>query len=160
HAAVQAILRIPTRDWPKDQAGPALDAVLAYVRKVPAAERTTPAVLDAMQLADSLASLLPLNDAKAVRKELGELGVRVVRRATLPEQMLYDKDRMVVKAGKPVEVFFENTDIMPHNFVVTAPGAMEEIGTLAETQATQPGAAERGYVPDSKKILVKSKLLQ
>jgi putative heme-binding domain-containing protein len=160
HAAVQAILRIPTRDWPKDQAGPALDAVLAYVRKVPAAERTTPAVLDAMQLADSLASLLPLNEAKAVRKELGELGVHVVRLATLTDQMLFDKERIVVRAGKPVEVFFENTDIMPHNFAVTVPGALEEVGTLAEAQATQPGAAERGYVPDSKKILVKSKLLQ
>jgi putative heme-binding domain-containing protein len=160
HAAVQAILRIPTRDWPKDQAGPALDAVLAYVRKVPSAERTSPAVLDAMQLADSLASLLPLNEAKAVRKQLGELGVRVVRLSTLTDQMLFDKDRIVVKAGKPVEVFFENTDIMPHNFVVTVPGAMEEVGTLAEAQATQPGAAERGYVPDSKKVLVKSRLLQ
>jgi putative heme-binding domain-containing protein len=160
HAAVQAILRIPTRDWPKDQARPTLDVVLAYVRKVPAAQRTTPAVLDAMQLADSLASLLPLAEAKAVRKELGELGVRVVRLSTLTDQMLFDKERIVVRAGKPVEVFFENTDIMPHNFAVTVPGAMEEIGTLAEAQATQPGAAERGYVPNSTKILVKSRLLQ
>ncbi len=159
-AAVEAILRIPTKYWPKEQAPAALDAILAYVRKVPPAERTTPAVLDAMQLADSLAALLPLAEAKAVRKELGELGVRVVRLSTLTDQMLYDKDRIVVKAGKPAEVFFENTDIMPHNFVVTVPGAMEEIGTLAEAQATQPGAAERDYVPVSNKILVKSRLLQ
>jgi len=159
-AAVEAILRIPTKYWPKDQAGAALDVILSYVRKVPAAERTTPAVLDAMQLADSLASLLPLAEAKAVRKELGELGVRVVRLSTLTDQMLYDKERIVVKAGKPAEVFFENSDIMPHNFVVTVPGAMEEIGTLAEAQATQPGAAERDYVPASNKVLVKSKLLQ
>ncbi len=160
HAAVEAMLRIPTKFWPKDQAAPALDAILGYVRKVPTAERTTPAVLDAMQLADSLASLLPLAEAKAVRKELGELGVRVIRLSTLTDQMLFDKDRIVVKAGKPVEVFFENTDIMPHNFVVTQPGAMEAIGTLAEAQATQPGAAERNYVPVSDKILVKSRLLQ
>ncbi len=95
-----------------------------------------------------------------MRKELGELGVRVIRLSTLTDQMLFDKDRIVVKAGKPVEVFFENTDIMPHNFVVTQPGAMEAIGTLAEAQATQPGAAERNYVPVSDKILVKSRLLQ
>jgi putative heme-binding domain-containing protein len=160
HAAVEAILRIPTKFWPKEQAGTALDAILGYVRKVPAAERTTPAVLDAMQLADSLASLLPLTEAKAIRKELGELGVRVIRLSTLTDQMLYDKDRIVVKAGKPVEVFFENTDIMPHNFVVTRPGAMEAIGTLAEAQATQPGAAERQYVPVSDRVLVQSRLLQ
>jgi putative heme-binding domain-containing protein len=159
-AAVEAILRIPTKYWPRDQAPAVLEAILGYVRKVPAAERTTPAVLDAMQLADSLAALLPLAEAKAVRKELGELGVRVIRLSTLTDQMLYDKERIVVKAGKPAEVFFENTDIMPHNFVVTVPGAMEEVGTLAEAQATQPGAAERDYVPVSSKILVKSRLLQ
>jgi putative heme-binding domain-containing protein len=74
--------------------------------------------------------------------------------------MLFDKERIVVKAGKPVEIFFDNNDLMPHNFVVTQPGALEEIGTLAETTATQPGALERGYVPQSSKILLKSKLLQ
>jgi putative heme-binding domain-containing protein len=37
---------------------------------------------------------------------------------------------------------------------------MKEVGTLAEAQATQPGAAERGYVPQSDKVLVKSRLLQ
>jgi putative heme-binding domain-containing protein len=159
-AAIAALLHIPTRDWPKDEARPSLDAILSYVRKVPTAERTSPAVLDAMQLGDSLASLLPLAEAKAARKELGELGVRVIRLSTLTDQMLFDKDRIVLRAGKPAEVFFENTDIMPHNFVITTPGAMEEIGALAEAQATQPGAAERGYVPESKHILVKSRLLQ
>jgi putative heme-binding domain-containing protein len=160
HAAVEAMLRIPTKYWPKDQAGTALDAILGFVRKVPTADRTTPAVLDAMQLADGLASLLPLAEAKAVRKELGELGVRVIRLSTLTDQMLFDKERIVVRAGKPAEIFFENTDIMPHNFVITEPGAMEAVGTLAEAQATQPGAAERNYVPLSDKILVKSRLLQ
>jgi putative heme-binding domain-containing protein len=37
---------------------------------------------------------------------------------------------------------------------------MEEIGQLAETQATQPGALERAYIPDSAKVLVKSRLVQ
>ncbi len=159
-AAVQALLRIPAAHWPKEEAGPLLDALLAYIKKVPAAERTSPVVLDAMQLADGLATLLPLDEAKKVRKELGELGVRVVRLATVAEQMRYDKERFAVKAGKPVEVVLENVDLMPHNFVVTRVGAMEEIGQLAETQATQPGALERAYVPDSAKVLVKSRLVQ
>jgi putative heme-binding domain-containing protein len=73
--------------------------------------------------------------------------------------MRYDLERIVVRAGKPVEVFFENTDLMPHNFVVTRPGALEEVGLLAEATATQPGALERQYVPSSDKILFSSKLL-
>jgi putative heme-binding domain-containing protein len=160
HPAVQALLRIPVAQWPKEGARPMLNSLLAYVRKVPVLERTSPAVLDAMQLADALVSLLPLTDAKVVRQELGELGVRVIRMGTVPDQMLFDKDRIVVKAGKPVEFLFENTDLMPHNFVITQPGALEEIGTLAETSATQPGALERHYVPSSPKILLSSRLLQ
>ena len=113
-----------------------------------------------MQVADNLASLLPLAEARQVRKELGELGVRMVHLGTVPDQMLFDKERIVVKAGKPVEILFENTDLMPHNFVITQPGALEEVGTLAEETGTQPGAAERQYVPPSKKILLASRLLQ
>jgi putative heme-binding domain-containing protein len=159
HAAIQAMLRIPVNHWPKDDAKPVLDSILAYVRKIPVKERTATAVLDAMQLADTLASLLPLKEAKQVRKELGELGVRVIRMATVPDQMLFDKERIVVRAGKPFEVLFENNDLMPHNFVITQPGALEEIGTLAEAAATQPGALERHYVPQSKKVLASSKLI-
>lgn len=159
-AAIQAILRIPNTHWPKEQAKPLLDTLLGHVRKVPVAERTTPTVVDAMQLADSLASLLPLADARTIRKELGELGVRVIRLGTLVEQMLFDKERLVVRAGKPVEIIFENTDLMPHNFVLAQPGSLEELANLGEAQATQPGAAERHYVPVSKKILLSSRLLQ
>jgi putative heme-binding domain-containing protein len=158
-AAVGALLRIPVREWPKDEAKPLLETVLAQVRKVPAAERTSPEILDEMQLADSLATLLPPDEAKTARKELGELGVRVLRLSTVPEQMLYDKERLVVQAGKPAEVLFENNDLMPHNFVLTQPGSLEEIGQLGEAQATEPGALERHYVPNSKKILLSSRLL-
>jgi putative heme-binding domain-containing protein len=157
--AIQAILRIPTTYWPKEEAKPLLDGLLSYIAKVPTEERTTPAVLDALQMADSLAALLPLTEAKTVRKQLGDLGVRVLRVSTLTDQMLFDKDRLVVKAGKPVEFVFENTDLMPHNFVITQPGSLEEVGMLGEAQATQTGALERGYVPASDKILLASKLL-
>lgn len=158
--AIQALLRIPARDWPKEEASPLLGALLKYIRKVPTAERTSPAVLDALQLADSLAALLPPLEARDARKELGELGVRILRLGTVTDQMLFDKERLVVQAGKPVEIFFENTDLMPHNFVILQPGALEEVGLLGEASATQPGALERQYVPPSGKILLASRLLQ
>jgi putative heme-binding domain-containing protein len=130
------------------------------VAKVPEAERTTPAVLDSLQFGDALAGLLPKDDAKKARKALGELGVRVIRVGTLTDQMLYDKDRIVVQAGKPVEFVFENTDIMPHNRAVVLPGALQEVGDAAEVFGTQPGAQDKDFIPPSAKILLKSKLLQ
>ncbi len=159
-AAIQALQRIKVSQWPKEEAQPLLQSLLAYIRQVPAQQRTAPETLDALQLADTLASLLPLEEARRVRKELGELGVRVLRLATVPDQMLFDKERLVVKAGKPVEIIFENTDLMPHNCAIIQPGALEEIGTQAEAQATDPAAAARYYVPKSKKVLLSSRLLQ
>ncbi|MCI0366276.1 MAG: c-type cytochrome, partial [Phycisphaerales bacterium] len=60
----------------------------------------------------------------------------------------------------PVEIVFENSDLMPHNLVITQPGALEEVGNLAEATATDAGAPQRHFVPESKKILFASRLLQ
>ncbi len=159
-AAIRALQRIPATEWPTTEVLPLLKNLVDYAKSLPVQDRTSPAALDALQLADSLASSLPRDESRMVRKQLGELGVRVIRLGTLPEQMLFDKERLVVQAGKPVEVVFENNDLMPHNFVVTRPGALEEIGMLAESTATQPGSLERQYVPASDKVLFSSRLLQ
>jgi putative heme-binding domain-containing protein len=159
-AAIAALQRLPHSFWPKEQAPALIDVVLGYIKKIPAKERTSPEALDALEFADGLASLLAPADAKKVRAELGELGVHVVRLHTLPERMAYDKELVVVKAGKPVEFLIENTDLMPHNFVIVQPGSLEEVGLLAEATGNQPDAATRNYVPKSPKILLQGRLLQ
>jgi putative heme-binding domain-containing protein len=159
-AVVNALSRIPVANWPREEAAPLLQSLLAYIRSVPLPERTAPAARNALLLAQELAGLLPPDQAKRVRSELGGLGVRVLRLATVPEQMIYDQDRIIVGAGKPVEIDLQNNDLMPHNFVLTQPGALEEIGMLAEAAATQPGALERQYVPQSSKIVLASRLVQ
>jgi putative heme-binding domain-containing protein len=158
-SAVRALLRIPASEWPKDQAEPLLDLLIGRLRSLPVAERTSNDAVDVLQFAENLTALLPADEGRKVRRELGEIGVRVLRVGTITDQMLFDKDRLVVQAGKPVEFAFENTDIMPHNFVIVQPGALEEVGNAAEAGATQPGAADRHYVPQSNKILLASRLL-
>ena len=159
-AAIIALQRIPTAYWPAEEARPLLENIVASIRQIPVRDRTAPAALDALQLGDALVALLPADTARTIRKELAGLGVRVIRVGTVLEQMRYDVDRIVVQAGKPVEILFENSDMMPHNFVITRPGALEEIGLLAEATATQPDAPRRQYVPASAKILLASRLLQ
>lgn len=159
-AAVRALQRIPRASWPKEDAAPLLTVLKDYVRKIPAAERTSPAVLDVLEFAGALTSLLPAQEARQARAELSELGVRAIRIGTLFERMSYDKDVVVVKAGKPVEFLLENSDLMPHNFVIIEPGALEEIGLLAEASAQQPAFAARYFVPQSRKVLLSSTLLQ
>src|SRR5262249_25136847 len=57
-AAIQAISRIPAAEWPADEAAPTLDALLAYIKTIPARERTSAGALDAIQLGDAMAGLL------------------------------------------------------------------------------------------------------
>jgi putative heme-binding domain-containing protein len=159
-AAIHALQRIPKIHWPKDQAQPLLEIMIASLNKIPPRQRTSPEALDALEFAHALAALLPPDEAKKMRADLQELGVRVVRVGTLFERMAYDPDMIAVRAGKPVEFIFENSDLMPHNFVIVQPGSLEEIGLIAEATAQQPGVAERHYVPQSAKILLSSTLLQ
>jgi putative heme-binding domain-containing protein len=159
-AAIRAMQRLPRNTWPKDDAAPLLKVLVGHIRKIPVAERTSPAALDAQEFAGALTTLLPAPEAKTVRAELGELGVRVVRIGTLFERMSYDKDVLAVRAGKPVEFIFENTDLMPHNFAIVQPGSLEELGKLSEATAQQPDAAARSFVPQSPKVLLASTLLQ
>jgi putative heme-binding domain-containing protein len=159
-AVSRSLQRLPKSAWPREMAPDLIQVLTASLRKTPVKERTAPAALDTMEFADALASLLPAEQAKGVRLELRELGVRVVRIGTVFEKMAYDKDAIAVRAGKPVEFVFENSDLMPHNLVITQPGALEEIGLLSEADAQKPEHAARQYVPQSNKILLASKLLQ
>ncbi|MFT3881897.1 MAG: GDSL-type esterase/lipase family protein [Gemmatales bacterium] len=159
-AAMQALLRLPKNTWPVDQAKPLLEQTLAVLRAIPVNQRTGPAALQAMELAESLTTLLPPDQSKPFRRELLDLGVRVIRVGTLLERMSFDKDVIVVQAGMPVEFIFDNTDMMPHNLVISQPGTLEMIGEAAEASATSPDAAARSFVPRSDTILLASKLLQ
>lgn len=159
-AAIRALQRIPRSAWPQDKAHSLLQEVTTYVQSIPAANRTSPAALDALEFAYALTNLIPVADAKAARAELGELGVRVIRLGTVFEKMSYDKEVLVVRAGKPVEFLLENTDLMPHNFVILQPGKLEEVGLLAEASAQQPEFAARQFVPNSPHVLLGSQLLQ
>jgi putative heme-binding domain-containing protein len=159
-AAIRALRNIPVAYWPQDQARPLLAGIVEQIKKTPVAERTFPAALDALELADALVALLPGDEARPVRAELRDLGVRVIRIGTVFEKMSYDKDVVVVRAGKPVEFVLENSDLMPHNFVLLRPGSLEEIGLYSEAHSQEPQFAARNFVPPSNKVLAASTLMQ
>ena len=159
-SAIRALQKIPPAYWPKEQAAPLLAVVLDQIKKTPVADRTSPAALDSLEFAYALVPLLPAEEARQTRALLNELGVRVVRIGTVFEKMTFDKDVVVVRAGKPVEFVLENTDLMPHNFVLVQPGALEEIGLYSEAHSQEPAFAERQFVPPSGKVLAASRLMQ
>jgi putative heme-binding domain-containing protein len=158
--AVASLQRIPRKNWPKDQAESLSESLVSWLQTVPVEQRTEPEVLAAFQFATDLAGLLPPEKSKAVSKLLRGIGVSVVVVRTIPEQMLYDKSLIVVEVGKPVEIILVNDDAMPHNLVVVAPGAVEEIGQAAEKMGTEPDAQGRTNIPDSPKVLHATKMVE
>jgi putative heme-binding domain-containing protein len=156
---VASLERIPRKAWSSEQAGPLVDSLIAYLQGVPANQRTEPEVVSAFQLAADLAKLLPADKAKTAGQLLRALGVSVFVVRTIPEQMLYDKTLIVVEAGKPVEIILINDDAMPHNLVVVAPGALEEVGAAAEKMSPDPDAMGRHYIPVTPRVLYATKLV-
>jgi len=73
--------------------------------------------------------------------------------------MKYDRKEFTVKAGKKVKLLFVNPDNMPHNAVICQIGAMEIVGQLADAMAIDPKGIEKGFVPESPKVLFVSKMV-
>ncbi|MFM8893144.1 MAG: PVC-type heme-binding CxxCH protein, partial [Planctomycetia bacterium] len=159
-AAIRALGRIPVRLWPAQEAAPLLDSLVASMKAATAEERSSDAGLAAWQFAESLTTLLPAAEGTSRRRELAELGVRVVRIGTVYERMAYDTETVAVQAGKPVLFVLENVDAMPHNFVITRSGRMQAVGELAEASAQNPAFAKQQFVPQSPDVLVASGLMQ
>ena len=157
--AVRAMQTIPRNQWPAAEAEPVATVLLQRLRKASARQRTRPDALDEFELCEALSTLLPPAEAKSLRTQLRELGVRVVKIGTLLERMSYDQDVVAVQAGKPVEFVLQNSDMMPHNFVIAQPGSLEEIGLLSEAHAQEASFAARHYVPQSSKILAAAGLM-
>ncbi len=159
-AAVASLLRLPRQSWRAEQAGPLTESLVTWLQNVPVNQRTEPDVVSAFQFATDLVAILPPDKASALGKSLRAIGVSVFVVRTIPEQMLYDKTLIVVEAGKPVQIVLINDDAMPHNLVITAPGALEEIGAAAEKMPPEPDAQGRLYVPVSAKVLYATKLVE
>ena len=157
---VRSISRLRRSNLPPDDIRPVVDELLTYIESVPAKQRTQAETMEAIQLGKDLAALLPKDAAIAVRRQLAELAVNVIVVRPIPHRMQYDRTHIYVQAGKPVEIVFENTDIMPHNLVITIPGAREEVGILAEKMGALGAGHAQQFVPDSPKVLFATQMLQ
>ena len=82
----------------------------------------------------------------------------ILRIQTAPE-LKFSPVKLEVLAGIEVKLIFSNPDVMLHNWLLVKPGSAQEVGELADQMASQPDGFARGYIPDSDKILVASKLL-
>ena len=107
------------------------------------------------QYLTSVAQLRKANQAYEL--ETAQAG-NILRVQAAPELQFAPK-RLEVDVGSQVKLIFSNPDVMLHNWLLGKPGSAEEIGELADKMASTPDGFENGYIPESDKILVSSKLL-
>ncbi|MFN7627059.1 MAG: PA14 domain-containing protein, partial [Pirellula sp.] len=157
--AISALRSIPDSAWDSKELPGLADNLVGYLSSIPAKLRTTPSAVETAELIKSFASKLSPDQAKRIADRLQNLDVRTIAIGTVVERMNYDKEQIVVEAGKSVEVRFSNIDNMPHNFVIVTPGSLEEVGLKAEASAQDADARDRNFVPKSDKVLLASKLL-
>ncbi|MFM2141701.1 MAG: hypothetical protein RLZZ476_245 [Verrucomicrobiota bacterium] len=88
-----------------------------------------------------------------------QLGLQTITIKTIPERLLYDLREFKVAPGAPVKLVFENPDVTPHNLLIVQPGAADEVGMAGNEMAKTPDGFAKGFIPDSPKILHKTKIL-
>ncbi len=153
NATVKTLLKVPADERSAAASLQLVSSLVDHAETTPAAERTTNPFIDAMQLADQLMAKVPSDQAKAFRSRLDAVTVRVVRIKTVEEEMRYDTTYFAVQAGKTVQIVLENEDLMPHNLVVTVPGALKEVAQLGLQVGPDNGWKGLQYVPESDKVL-------
>ena len=124
-AAISVLNTIPEPFWAAKELPGLIDNLVGYLSDIPAKFRTAGPAMEAASLARTLSAKLPDDQAKAIADRLANLDVRVIAIGTVVERMIYDKETIVVQAGKPVEFRFANTDNMPHNFAILQMGALK-----------------------------------
>jgi azurin len=60
------------------------------------------------------------------------------------------------RAGEPLALTFINPDVVPHNWALTKPDALDRVGELANRFIADPDAVLRHYVPPSDDVLAYS----
>ena len=81
------------------------------------------------------------------------LGEKAVRITAVPNQLAFSPSEFRIRAGSKVRVSFHNPDLQIHNLVIVSPGSDQQIGLLADRMAQDPDAMQKGFVPDSDKVI-------
>ena len=150
---IHALLKIPMSERDLQLSASLAKELVTMAEATPPANRTEDGFLDAIQLVDGFLPQLEPGIAKEYRKRLDAVSVRVIRMATVIEEMRYDLKYFAVEAGRPAQLILKNEDLMPHNLVITTPGKLKEIAMQAAKMAPDEAPDGKQYVPKNQDIL-------
>lgn len=79
-------------------------------------------------------------------------GARAIEIETA-KNLSYATKEFAVKAGEPLAFTLSNPDVVPHNWVLVKPGALQIVGELGNQLIANPEAFARQYIPESDKVI-------
>ena len=82
-----------------------------------------------------------------------------IRLTVVPGQMKFDKTELTVAPGQLVQLVYVNPDVMQHNFILGAPGSLQQIGAAADQMLVSGDAVAQQYVPQSPLVVYSSTLV-
>ncbi len=159
-AVVGALRGVPSAEWPTSARATLAGELTALFLERPESDFEGPEGRELLAFADELLPLLPEDQALALYLARRERGPQTFVLRPVRDALQYDRDELTVVAGRPVEIVFDNVDLMPHNLVITAPGALARVGLAAESMASEPDAWDRSFIPDTDEVLFHTGLLQ
>ena len=163
HAAIQALQRIPAAVLARRRRPSRCStALIAYVRKVPAADRTSPAALDALQLGRRAGGAAARRPGQGGPQGAGRAGrPRDPHRHACSSRCSSTRTGSSSRPASRSRSSSRTPTSCRTTSSITQPGALEEIGTAGRGDGH---AARRGRsgstCPQSNKILLASRLLQ
>ncbi|MGH9659533.1 MAG: plastocyanin/azurin family copper-binding protein, partial [Bryobacteraceae bacterium] len=144
---VSAMRELPKESWRPDQAAQIVDRLLIYVAKSGRGSQQL------IRFGQELAAALPADRAEKARQGFDEFLVQTIVVKAVPKQLRFEPPFFVVEAGRPVEIVLENPDEMPHNLLVTKPGALEAVGKAGDAMASKPDGFKKQFVPEMPEVL-------
>jgi azurin len=69
------------------------------------------------------------------------------------KNLTFEQRSFTVRPGEVIRLTFRNPDVVPHNWVLVKPGALDRVGDLANKSVADPEAVARHYVPQSRDVL-------
>jgi putative membrane-bound dehydrogenase-like protein len=83
----------------------------------------------------------------------------ILQLSVVANEMKYATPELTVAPGQLIEIVYTNPDQNEHNFVLVAPGTLEQVGAAADALSQTPAAKSMDYVPDVAQVLFKTKML-
>jgi glucose/arabinose dehydrogenase/azurin len=157
---IQSISTLPQTAWSKDMIPSLAKQYLINAKKLNDKQRATPTEAKLNQNIATLLNFCQTEETNTLLQEVKTLHVPIFVINTVKEQMRFDSTKLEVAPNTPMEIHFNNMDIMPHNLVLVSPNKHTEIGTLAQSMQATDAPDGYAYVPKSPDVIQKTKMLE